>query len=366
MKKRLAILAVLIGVTAIFVGCGKDKNVTTIGAYKGVEVTVEPKQVVEDTDVTEYIDRVLESKMTYQDVDREVKEGDQVNIAYVGKKDGKPFEGGTSQDGGYDLIIGSHSFIEGFEEGLIGAKTGETLDLDLTFPENYGKEELAGQPVVFTVTINAVRESVKQELTDDFVVSLEQDDCKTVDDYKNYIKNMLEEQAQYTFDQSVQDAAFMAVYKASEINEPEEELVNMYYEKAVSQAEQYASYYGIDKDTFITQSLGMTVEEFEKSAKERAEDSAKQELLINAIAKQEKIKIKKDDIKAFANENMSYYGYSSADDLISKMGEEEIEQYLKFQKVFELIGDNAVVTEEEGASLPEDNLETENTLSEEP
>ena len=350
MKKKIAVLAMLVGVAATLTACGGDKYVTTLGAYKGVEVTVEPKQAIEDTDIQSYIDRVLSAKTTYEEVDREVENGDQVNIDYVGKIDGEAFDGGSSSEGGYNLTIGSHSFIDGFEEGLIGSKKGDTLDLDLTFPETYKSTELAGKDVVFTVTVNTVSEAVTPELTDDFVVSLAQDDCKTVDEYKAYVKNMLEEQAQYTFDQAVQDAAFDVVFKESVVADPAQKLIDSYYNKAVSQADQYASYYGTDRDTFVTQSLGMTVEEFDTQAKEQAVTSAKKDLVMNAIAKKEKIKVKKDEINQFAQENMSYYGYSTADELISSMGEDEITQYLKFQKVFELIGTNAVVTEQEGAS----------------
>ncbi|MDD3206510.1 MAG: FKBP-type peptidyl-prolyl cis-trans isomerase, partial [Lachnospiraceae bacterium] len=121
MKKKIAVLAMLIGVVATLTACGGDKYVTTLGAYKGVEVTVEPKQVIGDTEIQEYIDRVLSAKTAYAEVDREVENGDQVNIDYVGKIDGEAFDGGSSSEGGYNLTIGSHSFIDGFEEGLIGS-----------------------------------------------------------------------------------------------------------------------------------------------------------------------------------------------------------------------------------------------------
>ena len=354
MKKRIAIAAVLMGTVAMLTACGGDKYVTKLGAYKGVEVTVEPKEEVTDTSIQDYIDQSLESKITYEDVDREVQDGDQVNIDYVGKKDGETFEGGSSGEGGYDLTIGSGSFIEGFEEGLIGAKKGDTLDLNLTFPESYERsEELAGQDVVFTVTVNTVKEPIVPELNDEYVASLNLEDCATVDEYKEYVRNLLQEQADYTFNQNVQNAAFDVVYKESEITGVDQELVDEYYNQSLSQADQYASYYGTDRESFVTQSLGMTMEEFESSSKERAEESAKQELVINAIAKKEKIKIKKSEITDFAQENMSYYGYDTTDALIEGMGQDQIEKYLKFDKVFTLIGDNAQVMEQAGASETE-------------
>lgn len=353
MKKRITWAAVMIGAVVMLTACGGDKYVTKLGAYKGVEVTVEPKDEVTDTSVQEYIDQARESKVTYEEVDREVQDGDQVNIDYVGKKDGEAFDGGSSGEGGYDLTIGSHSFIDGFEEGLIGAKKGETLDLDITFPQNYTATDLAGHAVVFTVTVNTVKEAVLPELNDEYVAGLNLEDCATVEEYKEYVRNLLQEQADYLYDQSVQNSAFEVICKESEIEGIDQELVDEYYNQSLSQADQYASYYGTDRESFVTQSLGMTMEEFETSARERAEESAKQELVINAIAKKEKIKIKKSEVTDFAQENMSYYGYDSTDALIEGMGQEEIEKYLKFEKVFTLIGDNAKVTEQAGISEAE-------------
>ncbi len=357
MKKRIAVLGILVGAVAALTACGGNKYVSTLGEYKGVAVTVEPKEEVTQDDIDTYIEQVLGAKTTYEEVDRAIKEGDQVNINYVGKKGGEEFEGGSSPEKGYDLVIGSHKFIEGFEEGLVGAKKGDTLDLNLTFPETYSATDLAGQDVVFTVTVNTVKESVVPELTDDYVATL-QKDCKTVDEYKEYVKGILEDQVQYTFDQTVQKAVFDVVFNESVVSEPDQELIDSYYEKSMSQADQYASYYGTDRDTFIKQSLNMNKEEFENKAKEDAVVSAKKELVINAIAKKEKIKVKKSEISDFAKENMSYYGVDSEEALIERMGEDAIKQYLIFDKVFKLLGDNAIVTEQAGTT---EEVTTENT-----
>ncbi|MDD2973066.1 MAG: trigger factor [Lachnospiraceae bacterium] len=366
MKKRIVILATLVGAVAMLTACGSDKYVTKLGAYKGVEVTVEPKEEVTEEKIQSYIDQALQAKAVYEEADREVQDGDQVNIDYVGKIDGEAFDGGSSSDGGYDLTIGSHALIEGFEEGLLGAKKGDTLDLNLTFPATYSKEELAGKDVVFTVTVNTIKEAVLPELNDEYVAGLKLENVATVDEYREYVKNMLQEQSDYTFNQNVQNAAFDVVYKESEVSGVDEDMVDEYYNQALSQADQYASYYGTDRETFVTQSLGMTLEDFEASAKERAEESAKQELVVNAIAKKEKIKIKKSDITDFAKENMSYYGYDSEDALIQSMGEDQIEKYLRFDKVFKLIGENAQVTEQAGAqeAATEEAATEENTTEE--
>ena len=131
--------------------------------YKHQEVEAAKPKDPTDEDVEKRIEAVLQSNGTLEEVDRKVEEWDTVNIDYVGKIDGKEFEGGS---GNYDLVIGSGAFIEGFEDGLIGAKKGEKLDLNLKFPENYPAADVAGKDVVFTVTVNKISD---YKLTDDFV-----------------------------------------------------------------------------------------------------------------------------------------------------------------------------------------------------
>ena len=167
----------------------KALDYVTLGEYKGLEVTLESTEVTD-----EEIDQQVASNLSASDKLEEVKEGtvesgDVANIDYEGKLNGEAFEGGT--DKGYDLTIGSGTFIDGFEDGLIGKKIGDTVDLNLTFPENYGSTELAGKDVVFTVTINSVKRA--PELTDALVAEIS-DEYKTVEEYRNSIKEQLETQ----------------------------------------------------------------------------------------------------------------------------------------------------------------------------
>ena len=163
MKKIICfVLAALLCLT--FVGCGKDKremfnvkleDYVTLSDYQSMEIDKTSE------DFISYYDSVYENFIAnagaYEQVkEGKVKDGDTVNIDYEGKKDGKAFDGGTAQ--GQNLVIGSNSFIDGFESGLIGKEIGKTVDLNLTFPDNYGEESLAGQKVVFTVKINYVQE----------------------------------------------------------------------------------------------------------------------------------------------------------------------------------------------------------------
>ena len=171
MKKKIAVLAAgICALSLILTGCSSEisNDYVTITKYKGVEIDKVDSTKVSDDDVESQINSVLQSKATTTEVtDRAAHNGDTVTIDYEGKKDGVAFDGGTATDA--QLTLGSGTFIDGFEDGVVGHNIGDTFDLDLTFPENYGNEELAGQAVVFTVTLKAISQTDVPELTDEFV-----------------------------------------------------------------------------------------------------------------------------------------------------------------------------------------------------
>ena len=192
MKKKLAVLAAGICALSLFLtGCSGEisNDYVTITKYKDVEIDKVDADAVSDNDVEAQINSVLQSKSTTTEVtDRAAQTGDTVTIDYEGKKDGVAFDGGTATDA--QLTLGSGQFIDGFEDGVVGHNIGDTFDLDLTFPENYGNEDLAGQAVVFTVTLKGISQTDVPELTDEFVQSVS-DTSKTVEEYKKEIKKMI-------------------------------------------------------------------------------------------------------------------------------------------------------------------------------
>ena len=174
MKKHVRLTLCCAAAVMLAAGCGKksdtaetttaaetteaeitDKGeVTKLGQYKGIEVTKEDTTVT-DAELDQRIASILQANPEITEItDRPAQEGDTVNIDYVGMKDGVAFDGGTAE--GYDLELGSGAFIDGFEDGLIGANVGEERSLNLTFPEDYGNADLAGQAVVFYVTVNKI------------------------------------------------------------------------------------------------------------------------------------------------------------------------------------------------------------------
>ena len=155
------------------------KPEVTLGEYKGLTVEVKPAESAKKY-VDEEIKKILEQHARYVDVDRAAELGDKTIIDFVGTIDGVPFEGGSSE--GEQLDIGSHMFIEGFEEQVIGMKAGEEKDINVTFPENYHAAELAGKPAVFHVKLNAVKSKEIPELDDEFAQDVSEFD--TLEEYK--------------------------------------------------------------------------------------------------------------------------------------------------------------------------------------
>lgn len=310
----------------------------TLGEYKGitVEKTIEP---VTDEDVEQEIQSALES-YPVEVTNRSVQEGDTVNIDYVGRIDGEEFEGGS--DEGALLKIGSGQFIEGFEDGLIGASKGETRVLDLTFPQNY-TEDLAGKAVEFTVTVNTINEPL-EEPNDEWVAA-NIEGYYTVEEYKAGIRSEQEENNKQTAEEQMRYTAWTTVVDGCTINEYPETLVEMGKKLYTRQAETYAQYAGMELKEFI-ESSGITQEEFDANAEEYGKDVAAQALVNQAICNAEGYTIGDEAYQEAMTNMLAEYGCTE-EELISAYGQDNVEQSIMMNRVIQLILDNAVVEEVE-------------------
>jgi trigger factor len=187
-----------------------------LGNYKKLKATVEKIRVA-DSEVDEIIERVCKGFAEKKDVDRAAKMGDETVINFIGKKDGVAFDGGTGND--YPLTLGSGQFIPGFEEGIVGHKTGDTFDLDLTFPADYGSAELKGAKVTFTTTLVAVKEVATPELTDELAAKA--GPFKTAADLKADIKRELTVQKERESSDKLKDSLVSQLIKSSHVPVPE-------------------------------------------------------------------------------------------------------------------------------------------------
>ena len=318
----------------LMAGIDVEKCVT-LGDYKGV--TVEKTiQSVTDEDVQNEIDNALANYPV--EVDQAAKEGDTVNIDYVGKIDGEEFDGGSDQ--GADLKLGSGKFIDGFEDGLIGARKGETRTLNLTFPEDY-TQDLAGKAVEFTVTVNAVKEPLS-EPTDQWVAdNIEGYD--NIADYKAGIRSDQEESNEQTAENQVRYAAWTQVIDNCTINEYPETLVEVGKKLYEQQVETYAKYAGMELDAYI-ESSGLTQEEYQSNMEEYGKNVAAQALVCQAICDKEGFAIGDDDYQKALQDMLTEYGCTE-DELIQTYGQDNVEQSIMLNRVSNLIMENANVTE---------------------
>lgn len=285
----VGVIVLVVAATVFFalLGSKVDYNkFVTLGQYTGLVVPVEEVTVTDD-EVQKEIDAILKEAVTYVEVDRAADVGDIVNIDYVGKyaDDGSEFSGGSAT--GADLELGSGSFIDGFEDGLIGAVKGQTLDLNLTFPEDYQNTLMAGAEVVFTVTVNAVTEPVIPELNDTFVQ--ENSDLTTVDEYRQMIYDQLLADKQAEAQAEREDTAWDMIIETTEIldypdTELAKQLENVRYD--------LSSYYGMEYEELVTSYTsyaGISTEEFEEMVEQQAKYELEYKMITYCIAEAEGI-----------------------------------------------------------------------------
>lgn len=352
--KKIALVTALVGVLAFgLVGCGSKSSDSTIDAtklvtlskdqYTGVAATRESAEVT-DQDIQDRITSTLEGNKTKTPItDRAVQEGDIVNIDYVGTIDGEEFAGGTNK--GYELTIGSNSFIEGFETGLVGHNIGETITLNLTFPEDYASTLYAGKDVVFNVTINSISTETTPEYTDQFVQSITQD-YKTTAEYTEYLKGQLQQEKEETVESDLKYGIWDQVVTSAKVSKVPQELIDKYYDLINKTYTNYAQQSGMELEDFISAYYGMDAETYEDNIQKQAKSLAKESLVVSYIAAKEKIKVSEDELNEQADSYATEYGYESADAFLEATDKDTFKESLLNDKVMQFVEDNAKITDQ--------------------
>ena len=257
--------------------------------YNAMSVEVEPARTVTEEEVEEQVQSAYEQHREAVETSRTVvKEGDVACIDYVGTMDGKEFDGGSAED--YDLEIGSGSFIEGFEEGLIDHRVGEEVTLELTFPEDYGDTTKAGKDVQFDVTIKSIKEY--EPLSDELVKRMGETDefgnsVTTVDGYYTFVKNSLTEKYESEYAGNVNNTITQALVDGCTFKQdPPAPMVERIYQSFVEQLTYQASMYGLDLKTLMTL-YGSTEETYEQDIRKEAVEQTKLVMALQAVAEKE-------------------------------------------------------------------------------
>ena len=348
MFKKIVMLVCSSVLILALAGCGtkaSEESKIELPDYSKVEVTVEPVKVITDVEVDAYIDEALSYFATKEDVtDRPVAEGDTVNIDFVGKIDGVAFDGGSSAEGGYDLVIGSNRFIDGFEDGLIGANVGDNLDLNLTFPEVYtNNPDMAGKDVVFNVTVNSIKELVTPILDDEMIAKLDSE-ATNEEELRANAKVILEKQAEENYKNSISKEVMGYIIANTEVESLDQKVVEKYEGEYIKEIKSYAGTYEIALEDFVELN-GMTMEQVNENAKKAGEQMALEVAVFEALAEKEGIEVDAEEMLEYAEANYMYAGYSSAEELLATVEEDELKLFISIEKAYAKIYDYAIVTE---------------------
>lgn len=350
MRKRMVLLCLA---AVMLSGCGHSNAINAIdyvelGEYKGIPAT-RMSTTVSEEDVDLQVMRLASQGAGSEPItDRDdVQEGDIANIDYEGSIDGVLFDGGSAK--GFDLEIGSHTFIDGFEDGLIGAKVGDTLDVNVTFPDTYvNNPDLAGKPAVFKVTVNSISTKILPELTDEYISERTSGQFASLEEFRTYIREQTEASLKSYSDSSVSNQVITQVMdNASLKKDLPEEYIEEAKQKMIRTAKSNAQAYGMSYEDYLTNYLQMDEATFINTIEESSDDICLQSAVIAAIAQTEGIEVTKEETEQQIADLMAEYGYANKKDLLNVVPEEDINDSLLEDKVKAFLIENAVITEQE-------------------
>ena len=332
MKRKIACGLLAIGMLVGLSGCNSSdydpEKYIQLGTYKGVEVSkadVEPSEEA----VQNEIDTVLERRGLRKEVtDRGAKEGDIVLCDYVGKIDGVAFDNGSAQN--QEITIGQSGYIDGFTEGLLGVKSGDVKDADVTFPAEYpNNPDMAGKAAVFTFTVHKVTTVELPEITDELVKEIS--DVNTVAEYRQQIHdNLYQSSLETAVWKAIQDHWKVIDYPKAEVNRQYENIYN-YYTNLAKQNQ-------MELDTLLAQS-NLTKD----SLMDQAKEGVPEILAVKVIAKKEGLELTSQEYQDYVEEVASQYGFASPKEFEQANDKEIIQFNALRDKVLEFITSNAVI-----------------------
>ncbi len=321
------------GKTFIFTAEVAVKPEVTLGSYKGIEVEKKEAEVTEDEIMAQMNKEREQNSRTITVEDRPVQDGDIVVIDYEGFVDGVAFDGGKGEN--YSLTIGSHSFIDTFEEQLIGKTAGEATEVNVTFPEEYHAKELAGKPALFKVTVKEIKVKELPELDDDFAQDVSEFD--TLDEYKENIKATIKENKEKDLKTAKENEVVDKIIEGAVMDIPEP-MITAQVNQMADDFAQRIQQQGLSIEQYF-QFTGMDAKKFIETLKPQALKRIQSRLVLEAVAKAEQIEVSEEDMEKELNNMASMY-QMEADKLKELIGEKEKEQIkadIAVQKAVDLI-----------------------------
>ena len=319
---------------------GKDVVVTAVVStkpevelekYKGIEIE-KIEYTVKDEDIENELKTMQDKNSRLVSIEGRTAEiGDTANIDYEGFVDNVPFEGGKGEK--FDLVLGSHSFIEGFEDQVVGMDIGEEKELNVTFPEEYFSKELAGKPAVFKVKLNELKKKELPNLDDEFAKDVSEFD--TLEELKKSIKEKLEKQNKDREKYEKEDAVVKALVETLKVDIPAG-MIELETENMLRDMENRMSYQGIKLEQYLKM-MNKTMEEFKKDYEPQAIDAIKSRLALEAVIKAEKIEATDEEIKEKIEEMAKNYGKDSKELQENENIKKYIKQGIESEKAMEFL-----------------------------
>ena len=350
MKNKIAPALLICALVMLsFVGCAKKgghgefynydlAKYVKLGDYNSVKYVLgNPSVSAEDVENKIKDDLETYKLTTKKEKTTPIVNGDIAVIDYVGKKDGKAFDGGTAQN--YSLEIGSNSFIAGFEAGLVGKVAGQQVDLNLTFPKTYHEKSLAGKDVVFEVTINKVYEIEYPKLTDELVSKISPE--KTVAKYREYVYNTLLEELNANVEQDAINTYIDEVIKTCEIKKYPKKEVDNYKADLVLYYTDVARAQNLSLETFLSYN-GMTMEAFETAMEQNAKSITEKEMVFLYIADKEGITLSEEEYQNGLKSEMEKNNYTSQESYLAEVGEDNLRGLLLINKAIEELSSRSI------------------------
>ena len=314
------------------------KPEVTLGEYKGVEVEKVDAEVTDEDVQAELLNVQKQNSRTIPVEDRAAKMDDEVTIDFEGFVDGEAFEGGKGEN--YQLTLGSHSFIDTFEDQIVGKNIGEEFDVNVTFPEDYQAEDLAGKPAVFKCKLNGIKETELPELDDEFASEVSEFD--TLDEYKADLKATLKVKKEKAAKNTKESLVIDQIIENSTMEIPDA-MLDTTKEQMLNEFSQQLSYQGLSVDQYF-QFTGMTKEKFLETSTPEAERRIKSRLVLEAIAKAEDIQVSEeelnDELKKMAD--MYQMDLEQLTGLVGDSEKDAIKQDIAVQKAVDLVTEAAV------------------------
>ena len=373
--RKISALLVCVMILAAFSGCGKKDKETdpvkkdysdfvTLGEYKGIEYVPQVSEVT-DEDIQYEIDYLVHQNTIENPIYEGLATmGDTVNIDYVGYVDGVAFDGGDTQGAGTNLTLGSGSYIDDFEDQVAGHSPGDAFEVNVTFPDDYGNEELNGKDAVFETTLNYIVETVTPEYDDALVATAT--DYATTEEFEAAKRSEYEANYEESDLEANKGNVFSIVLDNCTVTSYPEKDVEAKIQEVMDNGQETAEANGVDFETYLSY-YGYDVDSFKEYVQTSVEDYFKQLMVMKTIAKAEGIEVTDEEVEAKKQEILELTGLSTIDEVNEMYGYKESDYYFEvlFNKIRDFLYENAVpvdstatdATETEDAAPVEDTTE---------